>query len=265
MISLRPHFLELRPLDVGATAAALVCEPSLSMCSPGLFEQHAGSVAKRTLGLLRACGALEEQEAFVERQPEFELRITARTLWIEPGEVPHPRREWHLDRHGSIAKADGDPRRLQAEFALEPSIPGFISLTSFGTDEGREAEGAPLTEFLPVAVELDLDDPYCSAEVLSRAAQRALAGLGSLPEIRRVEPGHPVQFNGHVLHRPGIASAAGWRQFFRIGVYKKRALSPFRNHRLEVLVCCCPDGSTFARPANRKERIPVPRAWSRSL
>jgi hypothetical protein len=207
-------------------------EPSLTLCSTASFFRAAGPLG-------RAVGhAIERSSPFLSliqvRASGWSIRWTSQLLWVDAGEVPAARHEWHIDRVGPGWNTPaGEVADFTDNAAASDDHVAFGAVSYFWPDDDGEGPVSLATEFLleplMVPVERLVDDPRTLGDAVSGCA----GALQGSDRIATHGSDALVWFSARTLHRPPVADCSGWRFFLRVGLYRE-PYSRYADHRL----CC---------------------------
>lgn len=210
------------------SAHDLQVEPSLTLCSPEVFARFGGRAAAEALRFMLATGALDEAIMTVRESPGLDIRISTYTLWLDTGQVPSSRYDWHIDRIGAISGSGTDERYDAADYTGRRS---FAVLSHFVPDSalaGRAGLDVASTEFVVDPGAIFLPGRWLSTSEVQERITSSLSG-----GYNAVHAGNGVgaAFSARAVHRPGYAPRPGWRFMIRVGAYlADPPCSPYIDH-----------------------------------
>jgi hypothetical protein len=237
-----------------------VLEPSLTLCDRNHFFAAAGDLSR---SIAQAVEATTTYAELADSAPAaWQIRWTSTFLWVDAGQVPAARHEWHVDRLGPGWTDRGrELADYSFNFALEPSRP-FLGTVAYAWPDSEGLTSAITTEFLDerhtVTAPGFPENPRCFSEAVTRA-------IGVTAGPRRVishEPGELSWIGPRTLHRAPLFHQSAWRLFVRVGLYREPH-SPFVDHRLLCHRMYEPaTGRTIFRPVGTQESLAN---WDRRL
>lgn len=208
--------------------ADLQFEPSLTLCSPDVFDAWAGPVSHDVLSQVALTTGFQRIAARALVDPTVSVRISVYSVWLEPGEFPSIRPDWHIDRIGGLRK------KLGIEYVDLTDNLRFASflLTSIFLPDRDEPESidSRSTEFLLARFEGESGVLWADMREMHNDIDSWLARAG-LPRVLKAGDRAIVTFSPRTVHRAGRASVAGWSYLFRLGLYTSlEPCSPYADH-----------------------------------
>ncbi|SNR73808.1 hypothetical protein [Actinomadura mexicana] len=249
----------MEPESIGSLLHESVHEPSLTLCSLDAFARYAGPVGAAALDALLTLGALDEIIDSVRADRGLVIRITVAALWLDRGQVPGARPDWHIDRAGAITGAGARERYDTSDLTRRRSF----ALVSLFSPEEPAPPGAPdaSTEFAVAPGGLPLPGGWArSRDVAEHIRTWLSAGRSCAP----CGDGRAVSFGARAVHRPGAAPVPGWRILVRAGAYQSDPpMSPYEERIPACNPFCRRTGPGFwLRPVGTRERATPMRSWS---
>ncbi|MGI8336664.1 hypothetical protein ACRYCC_42540 [Actinomadura scrupuli] len=231
----------------------------MSLCSLEVFRRYGGAVASMALEALLRLGALDEILLAVRSGTGLALRISTYSIWLEAGQVPSSRSDWHIDRTGGIRGAGADERYDASDTTRRRSFALTCLFAPDGDGRDRDTLDTASTEFVTRPSAIDLPDGWTTTGQVGRRIEAwRSAGCHSEP----CGNASAVSFSARAVHRPGLARVAGWRFLLRVGAYET-STSPYQDH---VTVCnpfCTRSEPGFLlRPVGGKDPVAPRSRWS---
>lgn len=216
-------------ISVDLSKSAIQFEPSLTLCEISNFGYWGGLVSHQIFKQLALSSAFQRLAARAESDPNVSIRISTYTVWLEAGEVPSARPDWHIDRVGAL-------RRKGVEELVDLrdpfKFPSYI-LTSFFIPADNNAPGSiddVSTEFLLSSFSGSSPELWANMDHMHLDIDTAFSKGGNL---RSIKAGNSmlVSFSPRTVHRPGQTTMPGWRYLMRVGLYTTlEPCSPYRDH-----------------------------------
>ncbi|WP_149257700.1 hypothetical protein [Actinomadura sp. K4S16] len=247
-----------------ASVGSLAHEPSLTLCSLEAFARYAGPVGASALDALLTLGALDGIIESVQADHGLVIRITVAALWLDRGQVPGARPDWHIDRAGAIAGTGALERYDTSDLTHRRSF-ALVSLFSPEAPAPHRAPDAHTseasTEFAMAPGGLPLPGGWArSRDVAEHIRTWISAGRPCTP----CGDGRAVSFGARAVHRPGAAPMPGWRILVRAGAYQSDPPTSPYEERIPAYnpFCRRTDPGFWLRPVGTKERATPMRSWS---
>lgn len=209
-------------------AESLRHEPSLTLCTLPIFSEWAGPISKRIFTEIAATSAFQRLAARARNDVNVSIRISVYVVWLKSGDFPSQRPDWHIDRVGGLTR-QGNIELVDLRDPL--CFPSFILTSIFQTESSSARDvDSPSTEFLLSSF------PGRSGELWADMREMHVdidEWLAKNPNPTILKPGNRTiaSFSPRTVHRPGCASANGWRYLLRLGLYTtQEPCSPYPNH-----------------------------------
>ena len=243
----------------------LVKEPSLTLCDLQNFGYWGGAVSHKIFREITKISAFKRIITRTHVDPEVSIRISTYTVWLDAGQVPSSRQDWHIDRVGTLHQIGVDEIvDLRDPF----QFPSFMLVTAFIPEKKLDSDSLnqTSTEFLLSTISGSL--PAFGIDN-SKMHQEIDEALKLVDELDTVYSGNRmiVSFSPRTIHRPGKAIFPGWRYMLRIGLYTtKEKCSPYADHFINFNpVWDSFSNSVKFRKVGRKETYATPNKRSIDL
>jgi hypothetical protein len=207
---------------------ALSREPSLTLCSLPEFQRWGGPVSHRIFREMAATSAFERLAARARSDNTVGIRISAYVVWLEPGDYPSHRPDWHIDRVGGLKKEAG----IEVVDLRDPlSFPSFILTSIFQTPSDMAGDmDSPSSEFLLASFSGQSGETWADMRDMHSDIDGWLE-RNPVPSVMKAGDRTIISFSPRTVHRPGCSRAAGWRYLMRLGLYTTtEPCSPYPNH-----------------------------------
>lgn len=204
-------------------------EPSLTLCDLTNFGYWSGFLSNNVFRQLVLTSAFQRLAARAESDSGVSIRVSTYTVWLEAGEVPSARPDWHIDRVGALRR-DGAEELVDLRDPFK--FPSYI-LTSVFVPEDPHAVGFAdevSTEFLLSPISGTSPEYWANMNHMHQDIDTAFAKNSSLRTIRAGDR-MLMSFSPRTVHRPGQTSVPGWRYLMRVGLYTTlEPCSPYLDH-----------------------------------
>lgn len=236
----------------------LRAEPSLTLCTIPTFAQWAGPVSRRVFSELARTSAFERIAARAVRDATLSVRVSVYVVWLEAGEFPSHRADWHIDRIGGLRSRDG----VELVDLRDPvAFPSFLLTTIFlpaasASDAHLDSRS---TEFLLSTFPGSSGELWADMREMHVDIDRWLADHPH-PPVLKAGDRMIAGFSPRTVHRPGQAAVPGWSYLMRLGLYTAtEPCSPYPDHFVFYNpVFSGPAGKMFFRRVGATELAPEP-------
>ncbi len=214
--------------EVKVDSEALRHEPSLTLCSLPVFAEWAGPVSKQVFAEIAATSAFQRLACRAARDPSVSVRISVYVVWLEAGDFPSHRPDWHIDRIGALHRQG----HLELVDLRDPlSFPSFVLSSIFLTESSDALQiDSPSTEFLLATFEGTSPELWADMQAMHLDIDRWLERNPN-PRVLKAGDRSVVSFSTRTVHRPGQAVMGGWRYLMRLGLYTTlEPCSPYPDH-----------------------------------
>jgi hypothetical protein len=223
-----PNFQLHCPIVTCVDAAAISAEPSLTLCSIDEFNRWSGPISRDVFAEVAATAQYQALAGRAELDPTVSIRVSVYAVWLERGDVPSQRPDWHIDRVGAC-RIHGEAE--QSDFRDPLKFRSFILVSAFAalSPDVDDLDG-PSTEFLLMSFEGKTQEYWGDNNDMHDDINHALQ-QSTAPTIVKAGNKMIASFCPRTVHRPGVADADGWRFLLRVGLYTAlEPCSPYADH-----------------------------------
>jgi hypothetical protein len=215
-------------LTTSAGSDTLQFEPSLTLCTPDIFNMWAGPVSQSIFAELVATTAFQRIAARADSDTSMSIRISVYSVWLEAGEFPSYRPDWHIDRIGGLRKNEGIE---YVDLRDTANFPSFLLASVFVPSQGHEAViHSRSTEFMLASFGGKSGLVWADMREMHRDIDSWLA-TSEPPPVYKAGNRTIVSFSSRTVHRPGQADVSGWSYLLRLGLYTTlEPCSPYTDH-----------------------------------
>lgn len=209
-------------------ANSLRAEPSLTLCTIPVFARWAGPISHRVFSELIRTTGFQRIAARAHRDPTLSIRISVYAVWLEAGDFPSQRPDWHIDRIGGYRNASGAEL---VDLRDATSFPSFLLTSIFlPTTPADSHADSRSSEFLLSTFDGTSGELWADMMEMHLDIDGWLAANPN-PPILKAGNRTIVSFSPRTVHRPGCASTSGWSYMLRLGLYTAtEPCSPYPDH-----------------------------------
>ena len=215
-------------IETSVDQRSLQAEPSLTLCSPSVFAKWAGPISRSIFSELAGSTGFERIAARADRDSTLSIRISVYVVWLEEGDFPSHRPDWHIDRVGGLRKKESIEL---VDLRDTTEFPSFLLTSIFlpSVENGAHLDSRS-SEFLLAKFRGQSSLLWADMREMHIDIDSWLAANPN-PSVLKVGNRTIASFSPRTVHRPGRAATSGWSYLMRLGLYTAtEPCSPYPDH-----------------------------------